>query len=228
MIGIGLREVAPVGAVLLTTVSLALLGPAPPAARAAGASVCPPTESAGPEVPAPVTAPAETTIACVGSRALSEATFEHWDEIAAAGTAAGTTSPRTPAMAQALLAEAMGFLISSMWVRGEAEALKVRVSPIAVRRQFVRMRREQFRKAREFRAFLRKSKQTVADLLLRVELDMLSQRIQRRVTAGYHGAAAKKRALARFVADFRAKWTGQTYCASQYAVKDCGHVQASL
>lgn len=88
------------------------------------------------------------------------------------------------------------------------------------------MRKQQFPQIRKFRRFLRETKQTVADLLLRVELNLLSQRIQRRVVAHSHGVKGHQRALSRFVVRFRTKWTAQTYCAPQYAVSDCGHVQA--
>jgi hypothetical protein len=122
----------------------------------------------------------------------------------------------------------MGFLISADWVVGEARDLNVHVSPAEVRRTFNRTRKAQFPKQGEFQAFLGKSKETVPDILLRVELDLLSQRLQRRVVAGEHGTHKKQVALKRFVSDFRNKWTAQTYCAAQYASQDCGHVQATL
>jgi hypothetical protein len=122
----------------------------------------------------------------------------------------------------------MGFLISADWVIGEAHDLGVRVSPAETRRTFNRTRKAQFPKQSEFQAFLGKSKETVTDILLRVELDLLSQRLQQRVVAGKHGAHKKHEALKHFVSDFRNKWTAQTYCATQYASQDCGHVQATL
>jgi hypothetical protein len=57
---------------------------------------------------------------------------------------------------------------------------------------------------------------------------MLSQRIQKRIMAEHRGAKAKQEALSRFVKHFKEKWTAQTYCAPQYAVTECGHVQANL
>lgn len=120
----------------------------------------------------------------------------------------------------------MGFLISAAWVQGEAHDLHVDVSSGEVRRQFTRIRREQFPRMRDFRTFLRKTRQTVADLMMRVELNILSTRIQRRVASGDHGPKRQSQTLSRFVRRFRTKWTRRTYCAPQYAVADCGHVQA--
>jgi len=121
----------------------------------------------------------------------------------------------------------MGFLISSDWVIGEAQALNVRVSDQEVRRRFDRIRRELFPKRGEFKAFLKSSGQTVADVLFRVRLSLLTARVQSRVLAGKHGASAQE-ALMHFVSEFKSKWRAQTYCAPTYAVGDCGYVQAAL
>jgi hypothetical protein len=135
--------------------------------------------------------------------------------------------PRGPGE-QGAMALVMDFLISSDWVLGEARDLHVHVSAARVHRAFDHLRREQYPRARDFQRFLQQTKETVADLLLRTELELLAQRIQRRVTAGHHGARAIYRALTRYIANFHRKWQAQTYCASKYAVPDCGHVQASV
>lgn len=122
----------------------------------------------------------------------------------------------------------MDFLISADWVIDEARDLNLHVSPAEVRRTFDQTRKTQFPKQSEFQAFLGRSKETVTDILLRVELDLLSQRLQRRVVAGKHGARKQHEALKHFVSHFRNKWTGLTYCAAQYASQDCGHVQRTL
>jgi hypothetical protein len=126
-----------------------------------------------------------------------------------------------------LIEQVMSFLISSDWVIGEAQALNVQVSDVEVRRRFNRIRREQFPKKGEFTAFLKSSGQTVADLLFRVRLNLLTTRIQRQVVGGQHGASAEQ-ALGRFVSEFKVKWRGLTSCLPAYAVHDCGHVQTLL
>jgi len=122
----------------------------------------------------------------------------------------------------------MSFLISADWVIGEARDLGIHLSAVEVRRKFDHIRREQFPKRREFKAFRRSSGQTVADLLFRVRLNLLSARIQQHVLAGQQGASAQINALQRFVSEFRMKWSDQTYCAPAYAVADCGHTQTPL
>jgi hypothetical protein len=97
-----------------------------------------------------------------------------------------------------------------------------------VRHTFAHVRNQQFPKKKEFKAWLKQSGQTVADLLFRVRLNLASTRIQKHVLAGHHGAHSQQRALKRFVHDFKLKWEAQTYCDPAYTVTDCGHVQASL
>jgi hypothetical protein len=192
----------------------------------------PPVTSTSTSVPPTTSGPAagvqpapEQTLACVGSVAITGGTYSHW--LAIAAKALTPTKGHAPP-ATVLLDEVMPFLISSDWVQGEAADMGISVTPAEVKKNFDRIRATQFHKPREFRAFLRKSGQTVEDLLYRVELNMLSERIQKRVVAGHHGSASQERALSQFVKAFKAKWEPQTYCASEYDVKDCGHVEGSV
>jgi foldase protein PrsA len=82
---------------------------------------------------------------------------------------------------KSLQQEVLGFLISSSWVLGEAEALGVKVSDAEVKKQFEKIKNEEFPKAEEFKKFLASSGQTVSDLLLRVKLNMLSTKIQQKI-----------------------------------------------
>jgi len=82
---------------------------------------------------------------------------------------------------KSLQQEVLGFLISSSWVLGEAESLGVKVSDAEVKKEFEKIKNEQFPKAAEFQKFLATSGQTVSDLLLRVKLNMLSSKIQQKV-----------------------------------------------
>jgi len=77
--------------------------------------------------------------------------------------------------------EVLGFLISSSWVIGEADSLGVKVSDKEVKKQFEKIKSQQFPKAAEFEKFLKTSGQTVSDLLLRVKLNLLSSKIQQKI-----------------------------------------------
>jgi len=83
---------------------------------------------------------------------------------------------------KSLQQEVLGFLISSSWVLGEAKSLGVKATDKEVRDQFLHIKHQQFRKPAEFEKFLATSGQTVSDLLLRVKLNMLSQKIQQKIS----------------------------------------------
>ncbi len=193
-----------------------------------GAETCPPPLSSVPTPAPPVILPThppapEQILVCVASQSITGATYEHWANVAMMGEG---PHPKHPLKPGEVLREVMGFLVSSYWVMDEAQALGVDISSGQVRRTFDKIRHQQFPREREFRAFLKRSGQTVADLMFRVKLNLLSQRIEKRVVSGHRGAKSQQRALARFVKDFKRKWQAQTYCAAQYATVDCGHAQA--
>jgi foldase protein PrsA len=112
--------------------------------------------------------------------------------IAAGATAAkATKGAKTPSQKElksqcetqykSLQSEVLGFLISSSWVLGEASSLGVKVSDKEVKKQFEKIKTQQFPKAAEFQKFLATSGQTVSDLLLRVKLNLLSSKIQQKI-----------------------------------------------
>jgi hypothetical protein len=160
---------------------------------------------------------ARTVVACVGAQPITRATFRHWAAVA------GTSEGATPEPKSEILSQVMSFLVSSDWLIGEARTLGIRVSPAAVQRRFEKIRHAQFPKAAKFKAFLRSSGQTVADLHFRTRVEMLSTRIQNHA-AGHHTGSSRSQALSRFVERFQRKWKARTSCAPAYRVADCGHV----
>ncbi len=82
---------------------------------------------------------------------------------------------------KSLQQEVLGFLISSQWVIGEASSLGVKLSDGEVKKEFAKIKSQQFPKAAEFEKFLSTSGQSVSDLLLRVKLNLLSQKIQKQI-----------------------------------------------
>jgi len=109
----------------------------------------------------------------------------------AATTAKPAKGQKAPSTAQlksqcatqykALQQEVLGFLISSEWVLGEASSLGVKISDAEVKKQFEKIKTQQFPKAADFEKFLASSGQTVSDLLLRVKLNLVSQKIQQKI-----------------------------------------------
>jgi foldase protein PrsA len=83
---------------------------------------------------------------------------------------------------QAIQQQVLGFLISSEWVIGEASSLGLKASDKEVKKRFEQIKAAQFPKPEVFEKFLASSGQTVSDLLLRVKLNLLSTKIQQKIT----------------------------------------------
>ncbi len=105
---------------------------------------------------------------------------------------------------KSLQSEVLGFLISSQWVLGEASSLGVKLSDAEVKKEFTKIKNAQFPKAAEFEKFLATSGQTVSDLLLRVKLNLLSQKIQKQIVK--KKAAVTAAAIAKYYEENKSKY----------------------
>lgn len=81
----------------------------------------------------------------------------------------------------ALKQQVLGFLISANWVIGEASDQGIKATDAEVEKKFKELKQQQFPKAADFQKFLTSTGQSVPDLLLRVKLNLLSQKIQQKV-----------------------------------------------
>ena len=81
----------------------------------------------------------------------------------------------------ALKQQVLGFLISANWVIGEATDQGIKVTDAEVEKKFKELKTQQFPKAADFQKFLTSTGQSVSDLLLRVKLNLLSQKIQQKI-----------------------------------------------
>jgi foldase protein PrsA len=82
----------------------------------------------------------------------------------------------------ALKQQVLGYLISADWVIGEASDQGVKVTDNEVKKQFAQIKNQQFPKEADFQKFLSNTGYTVSDVLLRVKLDLLSQKIQQKIS----------------------------------------------
>lgn len=83
---------------------------------------------------------------------------------------------------KSLQQQVLGFLVSSDWVIGEASSLGVKLTDAEVRKQFLKIKNQQFPKPAEFEKFLSTSGQTVSDLLLRIKaVSLLPQKIEAKI-----------------------------------------------
>jgi foldase protein PrsA len=80
--------------------------------------------------------------------------------------------------------QVMQLLVSFEWIEGEAKAKDIKVSDKEVQASFDKQKKQAFPKAADFDKFLKDSGQTEGDILKRVRLDTLSNKIRDKVTKG--------------------------------------------
>ncbi len=95
--------------------------------------------------------------------------------------------------------QVLQFLISAEWIQGEAKDRDVKVSEAEVKKQFDTTKKQSFPKKADFDNFLKSSGMTLDDLLFRVELDTLSNKLREKVTKGKDKVTDKQ------IADYYAK-----------------------
>jgi foldase protein PrsA len=77
----------------------------------------------------------------------------------------------------------MQFLVSAKWIEGEAKERGVSATDAEVKRQFEQTKDQSFPNEKAYQRFLKTSGQTEPDLLFRVRLDVLSNKIREQVTS---------------------------------------------
>jgi foldase protein PrsA len=75
-------------------------------------------------------------------------------------------------------------LISFKWIQGEAAAQKITVTPADVTKSFNDQKKQSFPKDADYKKFLQQSGQTPDDIMQRVKLDLLSNKIRDKVVKG--------------------------------------------
>lgn len=74
--------------------------------------------------------------------------------------------------------QAMNFLIQGQWVQGEAKDQGISLSEKELQASFQKQKKQAFRKEKDFQKFLKSSGMTVDDLLFRVKVDTLANRLK--------------------------------------------------
>jgi foldase protein PrsA len=81
-----------------------------------------------------------------------------------------------------LKGQVMQFLIQAQWIQQEAEAQDVKVSNAEVQRSFQDRKKQEFPNDKAFQRFLKTSGMSEQDILYRVKLDVLQQKLTQKVT----------------------------------------------
>src|SRR4051794_3822283 len=85
---------------------------------------------------------------------------------------------------ESLRDQVLQLLISFQWIQGEAKDLGVKVTDAEVKKQFQTQKKSSFPKEADYQKFLKTSGQSEEDIMLRVKLDVLSNKIREKVTKG--------------------------------------------
>ena len=183
-------------------------------------------------------------VARVGQERIPERQFRHWLRIGIRGESSPVDPPRferciaaereraseqrRPSSErelrsrcrdryQAIRASTMLFLVHRVWTRQEAAARGLAVAPKQVRRAFERQKREAFPTERAFREFLRSSGLRKADLLQRIEFDMLQRRLIRAATADVPEVTSDE--VDRYYARHRRRFSGLSPASARRAIR---------
>lgn len=167
-------------------------------------------------VPSSPAAAAETSsvsaadaVATIAGVPISNTSYQHWLAVERKLGATGNPSH-----------QALGFLITSEWVLGEAKARGMSVSEAEVKRRFAQLVHQSFPKPGSMKSYLARSGETEADLLARIKVELLASHIATRVTAGKPGSQ-RSALLTGFERNFQAHWKRLTSCSPGYVMEDC-------
>jgi foldase protein PrsA len=131
------------------------------------------------------------SVATVDGEPIAKTDYDHWNTVVrklSPGIKSGDARN-----------QALQVLVSFRWVDGEAERLGVKVSDADVRKSFAEQKQQAFPKEADFKKFLKDSTQTEADIVARVRVELLGQKIQEQVVKGKDQVSDKA------IADFYAK-----------------------
>ena len=170
------------------------------------------TSSAVPSSPAASTQGAGSSVnavAFVSGAPIPKTSYAHW--LAIEKSLGATGSPAH---------QALGFLITSQWVLGEAAARHITVSEAEVKQHFAELVHKSFPKTGSLKKYLSKSGETEADLLARIKVELLASRIAAKITAG-KSTAQRSALLTSFETNFHTHWKSLTVCHTGYVMEDC-------
>lgn len=186
-----------------------------PAASGSGKSVAAVKAAAGLIVPGQASKGSGEAVAYIKGTPITKSAYEHWLAVEQASGLSKTAGH-----------EALGFLITSSWVLGEAATRHLNVSEAEVSSRLAALEKRSFPKQGELQSFLKKSGETIGDLRTRVRLELLigliKGEVRAKATKGQGSAA-----LSSFERSFKERWKAQTSCKPSYVMEDCKQYKGS-
>jgi phosphatidylethanolamine-binding protein (PEBP) family uncharacterized protein len=148
-------------------------------------------------------------VAYVAGTPIPKAAYKHWLTVERKLGGAANASHR-----------ALGFLITSQWLVGEAAARRVTVPEAAIKQRYDHEVSQNFSQAGSLSKFEASSGETEADLLARIRVELLLSRTAAQV-AGSASGSRRSALLADYERTFHAHWQALTTCEPGYVMEDC-------
>ncbi len=120
----------------------------------------------------------------------------------------------------------LDFMLEGAWIYGQATEWSISVTPGQISRTVAQIKRESFKNGTEYRRFLHETHYTRHDVYERVEIQLLSTRLQSRLRRELGKGVTRKseqRAFEEFVKEFTERWRARTVCAPRYATERCSN-----
>jgi hypothetical protein len=130
-----------------------------------------------------------------GAGTVTKAEFRHALVVTAAEKGR-RTAPRLGGRGYArLMRIAVNGLLEAIWLKGQAAEMNIVVTPGQVSRLLAQLKKQNFKNATEYRAFLKEARLTRRDVFERVELELLVTRLQQRILAGVRSVSEERKAI---------------------------------
>jgi hypothetical protein len=120
-----------------------------------------------------------------------------------------------------LLQHIMQILITFQWLIGESAARDVKVTETEVADRYARFSRERFPRDGELRKYLAATGESLSDELLRMRMDMLSNRLLQKAEAEGKTSAERLRAIEKLFNGLPSRWVPKTNCRPGYVAPNC-------
>jgi parvulin-like peptidyl-prolyl isomerase len=126
--------------------------------------------------------PADDAVAVVDGDEISQEDFDKALLQAAKRNGQAQAPPADSPQYATMRDEALGDLFDIAWIQGEAEDRGIEVTPTEIQDKLEQVKKQSFKTEAEYESFLKRSGFTQEDVDVRIELQLLSEKIQEKVT----------------------------------------------